>query len=110
MSDYILKSDFEINFEVAKRLGFKLCEGQHYKPKVSYWEESCKTFDGCNNASDAWLVVDDIFETLNTTGLYDLGLGMGETNTTLWKAQMVENKCGKFRAAMIVFLMAGDKS
>ena len=67
-----------------------------------------KIKDYCNNPSDAWPIIDDIFSTLVSIGKYDDGIGFGEREMTIWQAQMHKNNCGKLRAAMIVFLMMNE--
>ncbi len=54
MNKYSGWADEQINKETAVRKGLKLCDGQHYEPKASYWDNGlCTMFDACNNWADA---------------------------------------------------------
>ena len=60
--NYGTMSDFEINKAVAETLGFKLSDGQHYKPSVGYFRKTTEgsaftTFNPCNNPADAWPII-----------------------------------------------------
>ena len=64
-------------------------------------------YDYCNNPSDAWPVIEQIWETLNDVTRFDI-LGLKGVETTIWKAYMCIYKCGAFKAAMICFLKMKD--
>lgn len=93
MSEWENKSNFEINKAVAELRGLKLCEGQHYKPKVSYWDKTCKMFDPCNNPSDSWPIIESFKCAFSSSGAYEPKTGVPYCDD--------ENR---LRAAMIVYL------
>ena len=51
-------SDFELSKAVASIIKLNICDGQHYSPNVSYWDDNghCKMF-GINNPSDIWPII-----------------------------------------------------
>lgn len=53
------KSNYEINKAVAIVQRLNLCAGQHYLPKVSYWNTKghCSMFEPCTNIQDAWPIM-----------------------------------------------------
>ena len=53
------KSNYEINKAVAETEKINLCEGQHYLPRISYWNDKghCSMFDPCTNIQDAWPIM-----------------------------------------------------
>ena len=66
-------NDFELNISIAKLLFLEcqLCDGQHYKPSVSYWDNgSCVQVDYINNWSDLMPLV---VEHRISLELYNLG-------------------------------------
>lgn len=113
MKNYADMGDFEINSAVASALGvdFEAHETGVYA-SVKWGGDNVVSVAGivdyCNNWADAGPVIDEIFSSLTSTGKYDDGIGFGERDMTVWQAQMHHNKCGKLRAAMIVFLMMKD--
>lgn len=100
--NYEEMSDDEINHEVAKHSFDAGWLERHYGKEGM-------TPDYCNDWADAGHVIDEIFSTLTSIGKYDDGIGFGERDMTVWQAQMHHNKCGKIRAAMIVYLMMRDE-
>lgn len=112
--NYAEMSDFEINKAVFLKLkiyyeDFDLNPFPYNCTSFSYVDGYNRhEFDACNNPSDVWPVIDDIFSTLVSTGKYDNGIGFGEREMTIWRAQMHKNNCGELRAAMIVFLMMNE--
>lgn len=59
MSDWDDKSNYEINKAVAEIEKLNMCEGQHYLPRISYWNDKghCCMFDPCTNIQDAWPIM-----------------------------------------------------
>ncbi len=59
--------------------------------------DSWHEFDPCNNPSDAWPIIEEIWDELMREEFRGCGV-------TVWKHVMEEYKCSKLRAAMICFL------
>lgn len=108
--DYSKLSDFEINKRVAEVHGYKVQPQFYNENKVTcaviedgaIRADSIRHADYCNNPSDAWPVIESIWDEL----MREECRGCGET---VWLWAIDEFKCGKFRAAMIVFLMMSEK-
>ena len=91
------KSDFEINEQVA-RLRFDVFAACHDgSRKNGSVRASGVEFDPCNNPSDAWPIIEMIWERLMQVDAYY------QTHTK-WEAYCIEHGVGKLRAAMICFL------
>ena len=68
------------------------------------WIKSYLYMDYCNNPSDAWPIILEIWDFLFQVvdGTYGLGL-------TRWKSIINQYDCDELRAAMIVYLMMGEE-
>jgi len=105
MSDWKDKSDFDINKAVAELRGFKLCEGQHYKPGVSYWLSSCQVFNPCNNPSDAWpIIMENKISVIFELDECYVNQGLKDFYPWIDIEIKVAEKENPLRAAMIVYL------
>lgn len=108
--DYSKMSDFEINKAVAE---LQDCADDFYITeytvsrhcKNGYTLDEVEAFDPCNNPSDAWPIIIEIWSTLMSIVSYDYGVGLGESKTTLWDARAHMYGDDKLRAAMICYLM-----
>lgn len=120
--NYENMSDFEINKAVAELQPYTTVIGDGKYPSIS--EDAVhveqRTFkygninelgvDYCNNPSDAWPIVEQVWEKLMSVTNYDYGVGVGESKTTIWNARMHMYGDGNLRAAMIIYLMMqGEK-
>lgn len=113
-SDY---SDFEINKRVAELQPYTTVIGEGEYPSAS--EDAVHVeqrafkhgninelgVDYCNNPSDAWPIVEQIWSKLMSVTSYDYGVGVGESKTTIWDARMHMYGDSKLRSACIVYLM-----
>lgn len=99
--NYEKMSDKEINLEVAKHF-----YDHEWLERHEHLHES--SFDYCNNPADAWPIIESIWCKLIGVGGYDFGVGLGETETTAWNANVHKYKCSKLKAAMICFLKIKD--
>lgn len=92
--DYEKKSDKQINLEVAKYFYDNGWLGRH-----EHLHDS--SFDYCNNPSDAWPIIESIWdELMRTPGGYH--------GNTVWNQYCEIYKSEKLRAAMICFLKIKD--
>ncbi len=64
--------------------------------------------DYCNNPSDAWSIIELIFES-GVTLMVNGGGVTTRSYTTLWQHQIDLNGGNKLRAAMIVYLMMNEE-
>ena len=108
-------SDFEINKAVAE---IRYREAEDIPSQDVAWVDNdteCQviievgrrgfTFDPCNNPSDAWPIIEQVWSTLMSITSYDYNVGVGESKTTIWDARAHAHNDGKLRAACIVYLM-----
>lgn len=109
MFDYEGMSDFEVNKAVSSLVDFGdlvvtinndnevvyLCDKDGFFDMVPI-----SHFDPCNNPSDAWPIIQQIWVGLMSPPYRGYG--------TLWDNTVVRYNCGKLRAAMICFLKMKD--
>ncbi|OWO87209.1 hypothetical protein B5C26_00050 [Photorhabdus luminescens] len=96
-------SDFEINAHVAEKMDFhKYIINYSDNPSYNYVRVNDRTFDSCNNPSDAMPIIIENKISLVYVNNY-------------WSARQFHNACieindeNPLRAAMIVFLMMRDE-
>lgn len=92
-------SDFDLSFKVASLIKLRLCNGQHYKPKVSFWNDDgyCTMFN-INNPADIWPIISE-------NGICLISPTKGR-KSSLWSASWNEDG-GKWSSGDIIF---GDKN
>ena len=104
--NYEEMSDFDINKLVVESLGFHVVSNM-YTPEFkinnpnSVWHmktghKHCEHSDYCNNALDAWPIIESIWWDLNSVDEYGI---------VYWN----KHCANKLRAAMIVFLKMREK-
>ena len=101
--DYKDNSDFEINKAVAETLGLEAQVQSEGPPGYETyflicWHPGLAPFkrDYCNNPSDAWPIIESIWDDLMLTDV---------NHNTEWDLGMkTDDRSDKLRAAMIVFL------
>ncbi len=99
-------SDFEINSKVALFLGKSVSREHECINTGSCFLLTDSSgdrieFNPCNNPSDAWPIVELIWERLMQVDAYYQA-------HTKWEAYCIEREVGKLRAAMICFLKMKD--
>jgi len=111
-------TDFEINKLVAEKLGGTDCEQMHgsrsdyvlFKEDLPYY--SIKEADYCNNPSDAWPIILENRIEIHPREIIMIGgemevWGARQGFDDSWESLVVNEN--PLRAAMICFLMMGDK-
>ena len=117
MKNYDEMSDFEINKAVAGIIYPQLKLLSHNdgrsvfvsksEDKLDFMAIKNSNFNPCSDPSDAWPIIESIWEMLNSIHTVDM-LGLTGVTTTLWCYYMAEYNCGALRAAMICFLKMMD--
>lgn len=101
MSKWQDKSDFEINRAVAE---LKYCDLVVYEQfgsvRVQVSDGDDFNYEPCNNPSDAWPVIQEIWKEL-TKPVFDQD---GNFAAIKWDVKTHETMRGQLRAAMIVYL------
>lgn len=107
--DYSKMSDFEINKRVAEyefSPVTKIYKANDTDESVTVLgKRAYSNFDPCNNPTNAWPLIEQVWEKLMSVTNYDYGVGVGESKTTIWDARMHMYGDNKLRAACIVYLM-----
>jgi len=101
MNKWKYKSDFEINKAVAVLEGLKVINQRPTPNKSLLIVEGYRwsgSFDPCNNPSDAWRIVESIWDDLMDHAGYE-----GQTDN-VWQDTIDLYGCSKLRAAMIVYI------
>ena len=103
-------TEFEINKRCAELMGLKLCDGQHYKPSVAYWDITggCSQYKPCINWNDAGPIIEKCWDELmmmvddsGNNSLYDRFY-------TRWEYLIDKYKCSKLVAACICFIQSAS--
>ena len=111
--DYSTLTEKELNLKV----NLVMLEKQFPKAKSMQYDEqqncvwvesigfsSYEIKDYCHGSIESWKIIDSVWSTLQSVIKYDSGLGLGETDMTIWSAHMIEYSCEPAIAACIVFL------